>query len=115
MWWIKNNEGQDRGGFQNRDVGRTNFSDDFGPSYGTDYAHYSDPPNLARDARVRKAVMMEISKFSNAVMGLEVRVRNGFVIIKGQVNDKDIKELIGEKVSEIPDVVEIVNALSLKN
>lgn len=45
MWHVDKNKEPGRGGFQDRDVGRSDLSGDFGPEYGPDYARYAAPPD----------------------------------------------------------------------
>lgn len=39
-------------GFQNPDLGKTSFDNDYGPDFGPDYARFADPPDLGADARL---------------------------------------------------------------
>lgn len=114
MWWVKNNPDHSRGGFQNRDVGRTSFGNDFGPDYGVDFARFSDPPNLANDARLYARVSNRIfTHFAEELKGLEIFVRNGFVIIKGEVSSEGIRKEIEEDIRYMSGVLEVVNSISI--
>lgn len=96
-------------GFQNPDVGKTAFNNDYGPDFGPDYARYADPPDLGADARlfeqVREALIEEDMEH------LEVIVRNGFIIIKGHVPDIETKNSIKHKLAMINGVRDIITQL----
>lgn len=112
MWWVKGNADQSRGGFQNRDVGRSNFHDDFGPDYGVDYARFSDPPDLAKDARLKEELEREISlKFPHEKDAIELSVKNGFVILKGNISDEEMRREIISFISLRYGVREVINQL----
>lgn len=82
-----------RGGFQDRDVGRSNYSFDFGPDYGPDFARFSDPhPMNLEDAKIRKKIFDKLQladKLNESE--IEVIVENGFVILKGSVSEETVK------------------------
>lgn len=106
MWQI-------RGGFQDRDVGRSNLHDDnYGPEHGIDYARFSDPPDPAADNRL----FLKVHEKLKDIEGYEERgilVRNGFVFLKGSVNQAGIREEITRLVREVPGVREVQNFLVL--
>lgn len=114
MWWVKDHPNHSRGGFQDRDVGRTVFDYNYGPDYGVDYARFADPPNLFADARLLETIERTLnSNFSLEPDDIEIIVRNGFVILKGSVSDSDKKTQMGQKVSVLPGVIEVINHLSV--
>ena len=92
-----------RGGFQNRDVGRTEVHD-YGPDYGVDYARYSDPANPVVDHSLRDKILAALHSISD----LEVHVKNGFVLVRGQIEDEDQADLIRQKVIHIEGVKDVV-------
>lgn len=111
MWWVKDHPDHSRGGFQNRDVGRTNFDEDYGPTYGVDYARFSDPPDLVKDGKLQKKVEALLAhNFDNVSM--EIKVKNGFVILKGNVSDEMTREKIISTVRLEEGVVEIINQMT---
>jgi hypothetical protein len=104
MWWIKTDStGEERGGFQDRDAGRSNIRKDYGPEYGIDYARFADPPDIARDlhlqSKIRKAINLE---------NFLLNVRNGFVIIKGLVPDHETRTSIITTLKSVEGVVEVI-------
>lgn len=112
MWWVKQNPDQSRGGFQNRDVGRTNFDDNYGPDYGVNYARLADTPNFARDARLSNEVARELLlKFPREKSFIEVNVKNGFVFLKGDIPDEAKRTAIINHVSFMEGVREVINEL----
>ena len=95
----------DRGGFQDRDVGRTQFDHDYGPEYGIDYARFSDTPNEEKDNELKSRILLSMDEsFSN----LEIKVRNGFVIVKGDLPDEKSKDDLRRKLKSLRDVVEVI-------
>lgn len=116
MWWIKtNSSGEDRGGFQNRDSGRSAFNKDYGPDFGVDYARFSDPPDIMKDLRLKDLVAKELEKFENDLAECEMKVRNGFVILSGHVRSDEIRKLILESIYATEGVKEIINDLRVFN
>lgn len=103
-----------RGGFQNRDVGRSNYSFDFGPEYGPDFARFSDPhPMNLEDAIIRKQIFEQLESAERIIESeIEVIVENGFVILKGSVSEESLKYEIEKVSQEVPGVVTVVNTLS---
>lgn len=111
MWWVKEHPDHGRGGFQNRDVGKSDLSGDFGPDYGVDYAHFSDPPDLHADKKTFDLIQEKLSTLRVETLRVEVLVRNGFVILKGQVIDEITRNLISREISVLPGVIEVINHL----
>lgn len=115
MWWIKGNADPSRGGFQNRDVGRTNFDHDFGPEFGVDYARFSDPPDFSADHKLTEIVKSHLARFVPKLCEeIEIKVRNGFVILEGEVNDPALKEEVTNLITPIPSVREVINQLHIQ-
>lgn len=109
MWWVKENPDHSRGGFQNRDVGKTSFDDDYGPDFGTDFARFSDPPNLAKDYELTEKIKTEVkSAFPELYKKLDFKIRNGFVILTGEVPDHGTRDRIIRLVYSIPEVKEVI-------
>jgi hypothetical protein len=103
-----------RGGFQNRDVGRSNYNFDLGPEYGPDFARFSDPHHMnLEDVKIRKIIFDKLESedklFDNEI---EIIVENGFVILKGSVSEETIKYDIEQISQEVPGVVTVINALT---
>lgn len=114
MWWVKDNPDHSRGGFQNRDVGKMGFTNDFGPDYGVDFARFSDPPNLANDGRLYTRVSNRLfTHFAEEFKNLEIFVRNGFVIIKGNVSSEGVRKEIEEDIRFMAGVREVINSISI--
>lgn len=110
MWWVKDNPDHSRGGFQNRDVGKSFFDNDFGPDFGVDYARYADPSDPAQDAKLAQDVITKLnSSFNGEIYRLTVLARNGFIILKGQVNHFSLREQIANEVWLISGVKEVIN------
>lgn len=106
MWWVKtDSSGEDRGGFQNRDVGRVSFAKDFGPDYGVDYARYSDPPDYIRDLALKNKLEKKIGPHYDLI------VRNGFVVIKGFVPNEETRKSVLETLHAEDGVVEVISDL----
>ncbi len=105
-----------RGGFQNRDVGRSNYNFDFGPEYGPDFARFSDPhPMNLEDAKIRKKIFDKLqSEDKLCESDIEIIVENGFVILKGSVSEETAREEIERISQEVPGVVTVVNTLSFQ-
>lgn len=114
MWWVKESSDHERGGFQNRDVGKTNFDSDFGPEYGIDYARYADPPDFGRDIKLTEKINNRIfTKYAEDFNRIDILVHNSFVILKGNVGDEATREDIAEEVWRIPEVREVINQLKI--
>lgn len=114
MWWVKDNPDHGRGGFQNRDVGKTSFDNDFGPDYGIDYARFADPPDSGKDLKLSERINNRLfTNFAEDFNQIELIVHNGFVILKGHVNDEATRKSIAEEVLFVSGVREVINQLSV--
>jgi hypothetical protein len=114
MWWVKDNHDHERGGFQNRDVGKTNSGIDFGPEYGIDYARFADPPDITRDLKVKEKIHNRLfTKYAEDFNRIDILVHNGFVILKGKVGDAATRENIAKEVWLITGVKEVINQLKI--
>lgn len=115
MWWVKDHPDHSRGGFQNRDVGKSNFDQNYGPDYGVDYARFSDAPDVAADLKVLENVL-ELMKyeFTNEVQNMDIIVRNGFVILKGETGSDFLRQKIVKKLRSTQGVREVINQLMLR-
>jgi hypothetical protein len=114
VWRPTKNKDTSRGGFQNRDVGRSNLSRDFGPDFGPDYARYSDPPDFAADNELREQVKVKLEKvIKDSINSEGIRVRNGFVFLEGEVFDEDTKRAITDAVRTISGVRDVINQLKV--
>jgi hypothetical protein len=112
MGWPRERQSQDRGGFQNRDVGRSNFDHHYGPDYGPDYARYADPPDLAADAELRENLgKVLLESFSSEITRPEFKVRNGFVILRGEIASETLKEKVTLRLKEVLGVRDVINLL----
>lgn len=108
MWWVKTDSlGEDRGGFQNRDVGRSFFDENYGPEFGVDYARFADPPDIKKDLALKHYIQLMIGPDYRLI------VRNGFVIVKGQVRDELLRRSIIETIRFCEGVVEVISDLKL--
>jgi hypothetical protein len=113
---MNTEENLDRGGFQNRDVGRSNFSrNDFGPESGVDFALYSAENDILADETLKSAVRRGLDFNSAGHYGdVEIHVRNGFVFLKGPVQDEITKKVAEDIVSGLPGVLKVINVLSIR-
>lgn len=116
MWWVKtNSSGEDRGGFQNRDSGRSAFNKDYGPDFGVDYARFSDPPDTLKDMQLKELLTSRLQKFENDWHEQELTVRNGFIIMKGHVRNDEIKKSMLDCVHATEGVKEVIHHLHVFN
>lgn len=109
MWPIRPDTDKSRGGFQNRDVGHSDFGTDFGPDHGVDYARFSDPPNEASDLNLTALISGEL----NGHPEVSFLVKNGFVILKGIVADEASRAEIYSKILKVTGVKEVINQLHI--
>lgn len=114
MAFISKNTDKSRGGFQNRDVGRSDLLGDFGPAEGTDFARFSDPPDPVADLKLL-SLLEERLKLLEDYEDREIIVRNGFVFLKGFVPDQNLRDEISRLVSSISGVIEVQNHIHLKS
>ena len=106
----------ERGGFQNRDVGRSDFArGDFGPQAGVDFALYSAENDIALDDELKSAVRRGLD-FNSAghFSDVEIHARNGFVFLKGPVQDEIDKKVAEDITAGIPGVLKVINVLSIR-
>lgn len=114
MWWIRTNStGEDRGGWQNRDVGRRTFDNDFGPDFGVDYARFSDPPDPGKDLRLKQDLERKLKENFPDPDRIHLKVKNGFVVLKGEVKNADLRSVLLETIYATPGVREIINEISV--
>lgn len=106
----------ERGGFQNRDVGRSSFNrNDFGPDAGVDFALYSAGNNLLADEDLKASVQRSLQENSAGhYADVELHVRNGFVFLKGPVQDEIHKRVAEDIVQGVPGVLKVINVLSIR-
>ena len=109
MWPIRPDTDKSRGGFQNRDVGRSDFGTDFGPDYGIDYARFSDQPDPAADLRLHVLIEEKMKDHPE----VNFKVRNGFVIMKGEIQSEVVKTEIYKKILSVTGVKEVINQLRI--
>lgn len=113
MWWVKENPDHSRGGFQDRDVGKTNLARDFGPDYGVDYARFSDTPNPFVDNKLLAELDRELMlNFPRLKDQLDVSVKNGFVILKGEGLSEDERTEVVSFIRRVEGVREVINQLA---
>jgi osmotically-inducible protein OsmY len=112
MWNVNPDKDKSTGGFQNRDVGKTQFDKNYGPDYGVDYARFSDPPDIQKDLELKKLVEESLLK-NEHFRDISPTVRNGFVILKGNVPDHQIRDIVVETVRGISGVVEVINQVKV--
>jgi hypothetical protein len=95
---------QTRGGFQDQDLGRTQFDDDYGPEFGVDYARFADIPDVMKDQRLRDFILMKMPEIEK----YDLRIRNGFVLITApSMSEIERKELLSS-LRKIEGVVEVI-------
>ena len=94
----------DRGGFQDRDVGRSNLDHDYGPEYGIDYARFADTPDEGKDNLLRDKILLLLDQFPS----VEIKVRNSFVIVMGSLQDEKSKDDLRCLLRSIKGVVEVI-------
>lgn len=110
MWNVNPGNDQSRGGFQNRDVGKTSFDRDFGPDYGIDYARFSDTPDIAKDLAL-KGKIEEALPPEDRYIDRGILVRNGFVILKGKTSSEQERTAVAEIVKSFLEVIEVINQI----
>ncbi len=114
MWNVNPDKDRSRGGFQDRDVGRTSFDENYGPEYGVDYARFSDTPDLGEDLRLKDQIEEQFALQDQFRDG-SVFVRNGFVFLKGSVPNAEVRRQVADFVRSFPDVVEVINQISIED
>lgn len=112
---MKNKEEHDlsRGGFQNRDVGKTSFAFDYGPEFGPDFARYSDPQDVhIDDAKIRKEIFSRLREDEDIEDdSFDIFVENGFVFLRGPITEESVKRRIEKIINEISGVQTVINLL----
>jgi osmotically-inducible protein OsmY len=99
MWWVR----------ASSEHGRK----DFGPEFGIDYARFADSPDPSQDGKILERIDNRLfTHFAEDFNQIEILVRNGFVILKGHVNDEATRKLIAEDVWRVEGVREVINQLS---
>lgn len=106
-----------RGGFQNRDVGRSLFNhDDFGPEHGIDFALYSITNDYQADEALKMRVCVELENhFPGFCSDLDLHARNGFIFLKGSVMDEAIRGQAGKLAASVEGVIKVINVLSIRS
>jgi hypothetical protein len=110
MWNVFKRSSNERGGFQNSDIGKSAFNtDDMGPDFGPDYARFSDSPDVTKDSELRSKILNSLFKtLPDIAEDTQIIVRNGFVFIKVYVERdylrEDLKEIV-LKENSVRDVV----------
>ncbi len=112
MWNVNPGRDNSRGGFQNRDVGKTSFDYDYGPEYGIDYARFADTPDPEKDL-ILKGQIEEQLALMDFYRDPTILVRNGFVFLKGTAPDEKVRGEILDFVRSFPGVVEVINQISI--
>lgn len=112
MWNVNPDKDKSTGGFQNRDVGKTQFDKNYGPDYGVDYARFSDPPDIQKDLELKNLIKEKLSQ-NDLYHDIEPTVRNGFVILKGNVHDQEVRSGVVDYVRGISGVVEVINQIKM--
>jgi hypothetical protein len=112
-----------RGGFQNRDVGEMQQQLDLGPEFGMDFAQYVRPLEhfnevgmlglTKNDDELHMQVHHRLQTLKMDLTGLELKISNGFVLLKGQFSDYQIKKSIESAISTIYGVKMIINQIEI--
>ena len=113
MWPINPDRDNSRGGFQNSDVGKTSFDDNYGPEYGIDYARFSDPPDILKDLKLKELIEKQLALF-DLYLNRELIVRNGFVILKGSTQNEYLRNQISDFVKNVSGVEEVINQIIIE-
>ncbi len=112
-----------RGGFQNRDVGLSQFGEDFGPEYGMDFAILATPTPGFEDTEGRNRLLQDkmvgslahhILMRADGAEHVEVFVKNGILFLQGPVHNEEIKSDIEEQLKELPGLGKIINVLTVR-
>lgn len=112
MWNVKPAENEDRGGFQDRDVGRTSIARNLGPEYGIDYARFAEEPDVARDLKT-KTLIEEALAGASDFQERGIFVKNGFVFLRGIVSEASRKTDIEDLVLGISGVIVVHNLIQV--
>lgn len=112
-----------RGGFQNRDVGLSQFGDDFGPEYGMDFAILATPTPGFEDAEGRNRLLQDkmVGSLAHHILmraegaeHVEVFVKNGILFLQGPVHSDVVKSEIEDQLRELPGLSKIINVLTVR-
>jgi hypothetical protein len=112
-----------RGGFQNRDVGLSQFGTDYGPDYGIDFADFAAPTPGFENGEGRERLLQDevlVTFARNTLMRtegaehVEVFVKNGFLFLQGPVVTEEDKLNIEKKLGDLPGLHKIINVLSVR-
>lgn len=114
MWNVNPDRDKSLGGFQDRDLGKTQFNRDYGPDFGVDYARFSDPPDFQKDHQLQTHIHEQLT-LKESYRDIAPTVRNGFVILKGKMDTEQDRYEVCEFVRTITGVVEVIDQISLSN
>lgn len=112
-----------RGGFQNRDVGLSQFGTDFGPDYGTDFADFAaSTPGYedihGRERMLQDQMLMNLARNTivrtEGAEHVEVFVKNGFLFLQGPVLSEEDKLNIEQKLDGLPGLRKVINVLTVR-
>jgi osmotically-inducible protein OsmY len=122
------NEPNFRGGFQNRDVGKSSFPEREEQDNDKTF-HYAqrlnacDPSRLYQkqwpegfaksDASIQQDIIDELQSFE-ALSEVRIMVENGEVALSGQVTSSGMKDLAHNSVEKIKGVKKITNKISTR-
>lgn len=112
MWNVNPDRDKSHGGFQDADLGKTQFDKNYGPDFGVDYARFSDPPDFQKDLHLQSVVKERLA-LHELYREISPTVRNGFVILKGAVDSDDLRNDIIHYVRSIPGVVEVIDQIEI--
>lgn len=88
------------------------LDENYGPEFGVDYARFSDPPDMAKDFHLQTLIEKLLS-INDQFKAITPTVRNGFIVLKGNVPDQKIRSDVTDFVRTIPGVVEVINQISV--
>lgn len=112
-----------RGGFQNRDVGMSQFGTDFGPEYGVDFAQFAEATPGFEDSEGRSRMVLDemLLSLARSVLrrlegaeDVEAFVRNGFLFLQGPVMHQVSRDEIEKKMAGLPGVLKVINVLTVR-
>lgn len=112
MWNVNPDKDKSHGGFQDADLGKTQFDKNYGPDFGVDYARFSDPPDIQKDYLLKTEIEEQLS-LNELYIEIIPTVRNGFVILKGNLPDIQTRGELIEFVRTISGVVEVINQITV--
>lgn len=88
------------------------LDDNYGPEFGVDYARFSDPPDYRKDFLLRSHIEEQLP-LHDQYRDVTLMVRNGFVILKGNVSNLEIRNDVAEFVRSFDGVVEVINQIQI--